>query len=88
MIYTIRTWETESITSPQVATRKRIDAAVNEMWRQARAVLAAFGKLDTVAAYAVRDAVNACEDILPEGEQRTVTISNTGYTVTISRGGI
>lgn len=85
--YTIRTWQIDTITQACIKTRKRRDAAMNEMWRQAYAVLAAFGKLDTEVAYKVRAEVEKCDDILSEGEQRNVVISNTGYSVTISRGG-
>lgn len=86
--YIIRTWEVGTVTNTCATTRKQRPAAVNEMWRQTYATLAAFGKLDTVAAWEVKREVDACDDLLPEGEQRSVNISNTGYSVTISRGAL
>ena len=55
--------------------------AIHGMRKLAYAKLEAFGKLDTVAAHTVMDAINRCDDILPKQDQRYIAISNTGYSI-------
>lgn len=58
--------------------------ALHGMRKLAYAKLESFAKLDTVAAHKVMGEIDACNDILPKGESRCVTISNTGYSLTLT----
>lgn len=58
--------------------------AIHAMRKLAYSQLEAFGKLDTQAAHDVMAAIARCDDILPPQAQRTVTISNTGYSITLA----
>jgi hypothetical protein len=58
--------------------------AIHGMRKLAHSKLGAFGKLDTQAAHDVMAAIEKCDDILQPQECRTVTLSNTGYSLAIS----
>ena len=57
--------------------------AIHGMRKAAYEVLGNFGKLDTIAAVNVMTAIGHCDDIIPPQDQKSVEISNTGFTLTI-----
>lgn len=57
--------------------------AIHAMRKLAYSRLEAFGKIDTIAAHIVMKAIDDCDDILPPRDHCSVTISNTGYSLSI-----
>lgn len=58
--------------------------AIHGMRKLAYDRLAAVALLDTEAAHNVMRAIDKADDILPPQDQRTIVISNTGYTITLA----
>jgi hypothetical protein len=83
--YIVTKWHLETITKVSQEWVRQRPAAFNRLYARGRDTLAAFGKLDTIAAHAFRDAVNMADDLMAVGTQRAFSISNTGYSVTIER---
>ena len=81
--YRITTWDANSmrrlacveLSTRQVAFRAYEQAVYN--------ALQAFGKLDTQAAHDCMATVERQNDLIPIGEQRSITVSNTGRDIII-----
>ena len=83
--YVVRIWDLDSITKERETTHRTSPAAFNAFELAVYDVLAAFGKLDTQAAYFAMEAARKAQDIMQVGEDRGVTVSNTGKSVKILR---
>lgn len=82
--YIIRTLDDDSNTVA-ICQRSTRTSAADAAYRFAYEALKAFGKLDTVAAHTVRNAMATWDDLLPVGDWRSLQISNTGKRVLMSR---
>jgi len=84
MKYRITCWHDATFTAHETTTRATRQAAFQQAYRMAYDQLEAFGKLDTQSAWNVRRDIEMRNDIMQVGEQRSVSISNTGYSVTVN----
>lgn len=83
--YIVRVWDTEHIIKKRELTRRTRPSAFLAYERAIYDTLAAFGKLDTVAAHAAMTLAVAQNDIMQPGEARQIAVSNTGHTVSVQR---
>ncbi len=83
--YTITTWLDDADMRAATAVRGTRNGAVQHARAQAHAILSAHGKLDTNAARRIMAALDRWNDLLPIGEQRSCTISDTGRTIIMTR---
>lgn len=84
-IYRVTRWHTPSLTKISEHYRSTRPGAFHAARSVAYQCLMAFGKLDTEAAHKVMREIEASDDLLPIGEQRAFTISNTENSVVVSR---
>lgn len=83
--YIIRLWNTETNDTLVESTRAARVEADDCAYTLAYETLAAFGKLDTPAAWRVCNALGEWDEYMPMGTHRSLEISNTGRTLTLSR---
>lgn len=83
--YVIRIWDEASLTKEREEIRRTRPSAFTCYQQAVYDVLAAFGKLDTEAAYHAIAASEAAADLMQIGYQRGMLVSNTGKRVNISR---
>lgn len=85
--YVVRIWDVAAIVKERETRHRTRPAAFNALRLAVYDVLAAFGKLDTAAAWKALQLVQALDDLMAPGEQRAIEVSNTGKSVSIVRCG-
>jgi hypothetical protein len=83
--YKITIWNSDTLTKGKEVVRRTRPSAAKAAWKLTYEVLKSFAKLDTSAGWDAYHTIVKWDDLLPIGQSRSYTISNTGLSITMER---